>query len=144
MASPADFSRNVRRLSERIRPAVGRIVRQGALAIDQAVVLATPVDTGRARSGWVVSLDAPADSPDKPYAPGDKGSTGAQNAAAALAQGQAVISRYQSGRNSSVHISNNVEYIGELNNGTSAQAPAEFVEKAVQAGVAAVRGLKVL
>ena len=37
---------------------VSRIMRKVALAVDQVAVLRTPVDTGRARSNWVVTLGA--------------------------------------------------------------------------------------
>ena len=43
-----------------------------------------------------------------------------------------------------VYISNNVAYIGRLNAGSSAQAPAGFVEEAVSTGVSAIQGARVL
>lgn len=115
-----------------------------ALAADQAVVLATPVDKGRARSNWLVELDAPARTTVEPYAPGLGGNTGGANAAAAIAQGQATIALYNGDRNTAIAISNNLPYIGRLNEGSSLQAPAGFVEKAVQAAVKQVQGARLL
>ena len=132
----------MRQLGRRVENNAPAIARKAALAIDQVVVLATPVDTGRARSNWQVGIggnDAP---PRDSLAPGEKGSTGAAAAQAAIAEGKAVIESYKGG--SSIYISNNLPYIGRLNDGYSAQAPAGFVEQAVQSGVAAVRGAKIL
>lgn len=115
-----------------------------ALAADQAVVMATPVDKGRARSNWIVQMDAPARTAIDAYVPGDKGSTAGPNSASAIAQGQAVIARYDGDRNSGIAISNNLPYINALNSGSSRQAPAGFIQKAVQAAVRQVRGARFL
>lgn len=118
------------------------IVRKCALAVDGAVVLGTPVDTGRARSNWQVNLDAPAAGTRDAYVPGKEGSTKGPNAQAAIDQGSSVISRYKGGQ--VIHITNNLAYIGRLNEGWSAQAPAGFVEAAVLSGVAQIRGARIL
>lgn len=121
-----------------------RLVRKVALAADQAVVSDTPVDTGRAKSNWIVELNSASSDTIEPYAPGRKGSTEAQNAQAAIDQGEAVISGYRSGNNVSIHITNNLPYIGELNNGSSSQSPANFVEQAVAEAVAAVNSSRII
>lgn len=146
MASPRQFSRNIRRLAQRLEAGVEQRVRRTALAIDQAVVLGTPVDVGRARSNWQVTLDAPAEGTRDAFVPGEGGATGAANARAAIAEGQQVIASYRIGQNRTIHITNNLPYIQALNDGSSAQAPAGFVEEAVQAGTitAAARGRRIL
>lgn len=121
-----------------------RTVRMTALAVDQAVVLATPVDKGRARSNWLAELDAPARTTVEAYAPGEAGSTASANTAAAIAQAQATIALYDGDRNRAIAISNNLPYIMPLNSGSSRQAPAGFIEKAVQAGVSQVKGARLL
>lgn len=120
------------------------MVRATALAVDQAVVLATPVDKGRARSNWLVELDAPARTTIEAYSPGQKGSTSEANTAAALAQGRATVAAYDGNRNKSIAISNNLSYIDALNNGKSQQAPAGFVDKAVQVALKEVRRARLL
>lgn len=101
----------------------------------------TPVDTGRARSNWIVSLGSPVRDERPPFFEGSKGSTGAQNAQVAIQEGSDTIQGRQLGQD--IWISNNVKYIGKLNEGSSAQAPAGFVEaairRAVDAGIRAVR-----
>jgi hypothetical protein len=72
------------------------------------------------------------------------GSTGEANAAAAIEQAAAVIEGYDIDKNRSIHISNNLPYIGPLNDGHSKQAPAAFVQMAVMDGLATVRGAKIL
>lgn len=108
------------------------------------MVLATPVDKGRARSNWLVELDAPRRDTIEPYVPGEGGNTGGANASAALAQGGAVIGGYNGDHNTAIVISNNLPYIGPLNAGSSRQAPAGFVEKAVQAAVKQVGTVRLL
>lgn len=122
-----------------------RTVRKAVLAVDQTVVMATPVDRGRARSNWIAALDAPVTEPREAYQPGeDLGLGEAANAQAAMDQAAGIAAQYDGSRNSEVHITNNLPYIGALNNGHSAQAPADFVQEAVTKGVAAVRGARLL
>lgn len=131
-------------LGAQIAQEADRTVRAAALAADQAVVLATPVDTGRARSNWLVELDAPARTTIEAYAPGSEGSTAGANSNAALSQAQPVIASYDGDRNTGIAISNNLPYIGPLNSGSSRQAPANFVGKAVQAAVRQIQGARFL
>jgi hypothetical protein len=103
-----------------------------ALVVDQSVVLGTPVDTGRARSNWRVSVGAPVADVIEPYAPGKHLGRGeGANAQAAIQQGQAVIGSARSGK--PIYITNNVHYIGKLEEGHSPQNK-EFVKRAVAAG----------
>lgn len=139
MASLRDFSRRMRVRADQIGVDTTRAVRRVAIAADQAVVSGTPVDTGRAKSNWIVQLGSPADEIIGPYSPGEAGSTEAQNTQAALDQAEAVISRYQSGQDVEIHITNNLPYIQRLNDGYSDQAPANFVEEAILEAVAAAR-----
>lgn len=144
MASLDQFSRRIATLGEQITQEADRTVRAAALMADQTVVMATPVDKGRARSNWLVELDAPNRDTIEAYVPGEDGNTSGPNTAAALAQGRATIAGYDGDRNSGIAISNNLPYIGPLNAGSSRQAPAGFVEKAVQAAVKQVQGARFL
>ena len=111
--------------------------RRAALAVDATVVLATPVDTGRARSNWQVEIGEAATGVIEPYVPGKESSTAGQNARAAIEQGKSKVAQYKGG--TAIHITNNLPYIGRLNNGWSAQAPSGFVEKAIIVGMMAAR-----
>ncbi|RTL04578.1 hypothetical protein EKK58_10260 [Candidatus Dependentiae bacterium] len=103
--------------------------RKVVLAVDAAVVLATPVLTGRARSNWIPSLDKPVT---KELKKESYDKTGGE----AIAAAQSVAAGIKFG--SDVYISNNLPYINRLNQGHSQQAPAGFVEKAVQAAKGAI------
>lgn len=143
MANSLDqFSKRMMVRAERFEENVDRLVRKVAIVADQAVVSETPVDTGRARSNWIVSLGAAESNVIEAYAPGAQGSTAAENTQAAINQGQSVIANYQGGLE--IHITNNLPYIGELNNGSSAQAPADFVRLAIVAAVRAINRTRVL
>jgi len=113
-----------------IEPAVSDVLRRVALAVNQTLILSTPVDTGRARANWQVSIGTEVDA--------ELDSTDVQGA---ITRNQGVIKGY---RNGEIIVQNNVSYIGALNNGSSAQAPAGFVEKAIQTGVRAATRSKVL
>jgi hypothetical protein len=145
VATLNDFAKRIGTIAVKVEDGTGRLTRAVALAADQAVVVATPVDTGRARSNWLVEVDAPAAGTREPYVPGSKLGTGERdNLQGALDQGAGVVGRFDVKRNQSIHITNNLPYIQRLNDGWSAQAPAGFVEAAVQAAVRAVRGSKIL
>lgn len=142
MAGPKEFERNMRKRARNVEQGAAQAVRKAALAIDAAVVLATPVDTGRARSNWQVSLNAPPGNTLPAYSPGAGGNTGSANAQAALQQGADTVARSRPG--DSIWITNNLPYIGRLNNGHSAQAPAGFVQKAITVGANAIKGFAIL
>ncbi|MDX9698649.1 MAG: hypothetical protein RBT55_03665 [Rhodocyclaceae bacterium] len=134
-----EFTRRIRARANTLGDNLTKTVRRVAITADAAVVLGTPVDTGRARSNWIVALGAPASQVIEPYSPGEAGSTEGANTQAALAQGESVITGYVSGQDMEIHITNNLPYIQRLNDGYSAQAPANFVEMAVMEAVAAAR-----
>lgn len=136
MASPRVFAARMKRLAQDIEKNCDATVRKCALAVDATVVLATPVDTGRARANWQVELNGPHTTADE-----NKFSPSGQESIDAA---KAVISTYNGARDTSIHITNNLSYIGRLNEGWSKQAPAGFVEKAVMVGVQAIRNAKVV
>ena len=132
MASPDDFARRLFRIGRGIKENADRLVRETSLAVLTEVVVSTPVDRGRARGNWQVGLgEAPDPSPEEQEATKD---TSGQRT---IAEGSTRIARRSSGQD--VFLSNNVPYIGPLNDGSSAQAPAGFIEQAVQAGIDVVK-----
>jgi len=143
MGDLSDLGRDLFKTADNIPKNVNKIIRLIALAIDQQLVISTPVDTGRARSNWIVStVDFPR-LVRAPFAPGSglgKGET--QNAKAALDHGKSVIRSSKEG--DAIYISNNVDYILDLNNGTSAQAPKFFIEAAILNGMKAGDRIKLL
>lgn len=111
-------------------------------SLDAQYLLArdTPVDVGRARSNWRISVGRPLSGAIPAYRPypsrhlppyvsiGSKSERANLNAV--MAQGKARLARYVKGP---VYISNNLPYIGPLDRGHSRQTSAGFVLRAVTA-----------
>jgi len=91
----------------------------------------TPVKTGWARANWQIGIKTPIT--EVPGNPDNVGPAEGKQSA-----GQATLLTYKL-RSGPVWISNNVPYIQSLNEGTSRQAPAGFVQAAIQE---AVNGIK--
>ena len=121
------FTRDLSAFNAGIEEEVNEVKRKAALQVLASVTLATPVDSGRARGNWNVSIDTPVTSSSENT---DKsgGST--------IGKGSGVISRVLPG--GTIYITNNLPYIVSLNDGSSKQAPKKFVERAVQAGIASI------
>lgn len=94
-------------------------MKKDALLIDRGVVLATPVDTGRARANWIVSLGDPVTT-----------TTEEQGESVSFAQGQAEILKQKGFQR--IIIQNNLPYIKKLNDGHSKQAPKKFIERVIE------------
>lgn len=98
-----------------------------AIRASQAVILATPVDTGRARNNWQASLDSPVTEEMSDLLFDTTG-------LAAISKNNSEINKFNPPEEGGkVYISNNLEYIGALNDGHSAQAVGGYVEIAIEA-----------
>lgn len=119
-----DFDRFLEDVVERkLAEWYSRVVRKIALDLLGRVVRATPVDTGRARFGWDVTLLSPSG-----WAPPE----GAERYPANdIQRALGALASIRFG--DEVWIVNNVVYISRLNDGWSDQQPAGFVEAALQA-----------
>ena len=120
-------------IASKVRANTLKAIKRAAMAADQAAVLATPVDTGRARANWIVSIGK-ASSADADYTPTEGGRSANEGPAGnqALDQGRAEIARYRLGQGG-IFINNNVSYIGELDAGSSSQATAGMTAAAIMA-----------
>jgi hypothetical protein len=112
------------------------MARRIAFAVDRQVVMMSPVDTGRFRANWQVSLNVEATGTVE-HVPGVGGSSKSQNTQKALDQLGKVTKDYKLG--DSIYIVNNVVYGPRLNDGHSKQAPKNFVRIAAMAGIAAAK-----
>jgi hypothetical protein len=128
-----EFSVRIRTLGKRVETNANLLKRKVAIRVDNTVVFATPVDTGRARSNWIVQLGSPATNTVE--------TLGSNAASESIAKARVGIESAQSG--DVIHITNNLAYISKLNDGWSAQAPANFVAEAVSDGVASIKGVEV-
>ena len=124
-----EFSRRIQVRGRKIEENADNLVRKVALAADQAVVMGTPVDTGRAKSNWIAQINSAPSDVIEAYVPGGEGWTADDNEQAAMAQAEGIIRNYRYG--DEIHITNNLPYIQRLNDGYSPQAGANFVEEAI-------------
>lgn len=142
MANAKVFNNNLKKLGKRVENNANHTKRKVALFILQDLTLLTPVDTGVARSNWLVAVQSFDRSIIEAHFPGKDGSTGAANAREALAQGTAKVQDTTSEQ--FIAISNNLPYIGSLNEGSSVQAPAGFVNSAVLRAESEIKGVRLL
>lgn len=101
-----------------------RLVTAVALELQRRLILKTPRDTGRAAGNWQLSRVNPIRS----VLPAE-GQTRSESVRLELSKSQDRMAAFQAGQ--TVFVANNVEYVQYLNQGTSSQAPAMFVEAAI-------------
>lgn len=132
-------------IANRMSGAMTRLVKIASRTVGKTAVETTRVDTGKARSNWRANLNGPAVGVIPAYAPGNKLGFGERaNAVSAIAQQRAVIAQFSVNRNRSVFISNNVPYIGILNNGGNNISPGNMAQLAVQAAKVRIQNEKIL
>jgi|InoplaM1SAM_1038575.scaffolds.fasta_scaffold02473_1 hypothetical protein len=132
----AGFNAAINSFKIEIRDEAESMARRVAFAVDRQVVLMSPVDTGRFRANWQVSLNVDAAGTVE-HIPGVKGSTRGPNTQKALDQLDKLTKQFKLG--DTIVIINNVDYGVYLNDGTSKQAPRNFVQIAAMAGIAAAK-----
>jgi hypothetical protein len=112
------------RISERLQKEIAHACKMLVLELVRELKRATPVDTGNARWNWIPSVGVrstqEADGPDL----------------ASLGLERVLAYTLSSG---ALWVSNVVPYIEALNYGHSAQAPAGFVEAAIDRAISTVR-----
>jgi hypothetical protein len=110
------------RIGAQLRKEIETACKALVLEINRELRKATPVDTGNARAHWVPSVGSP-------FAGAADG--------ASYQQGVATVLSFKLG-DGVLYVSNNVPYIRRLNEGHSRQAPALFIEAAVDRAFAKV------
>lgn len=111
---------------------VERLITKITLDVTANLIETTPVDTGWARANWIPKIGSPVVEDLSAITPTSQAASGAAGRQQAGLAGVAAGYRIQLG---SVFISNNVPYISDLNDGTSQQQPAGFVQRAVAKAV---------
>lgn len=129
----AEFERRMAAIGEEVERNVTDDVRRAALVVDQVAVVSTPVDTGRLRANWIVSVGHPTFSFRE--APPASPEAGAQEA---LRQARDAISSWTL-EDGAIFISNNTDYAVPIDEGHSAQAPEGMTKQAIAAGSAYLR-----
>lgn len=155
MATGIQFSKNLRKRTSRMANNATNVTKVAAKSALRALVNATPVDTGQARSNWRVGVGAAPTAVISPYSPYPKGSKGngagvgeRANASAAIAVGTSRINSVRGtsfvGLTTAIIIANNTRQIGRLNDGSSKQAPGGFVQRAFAEARQSIRNARLL
>jgi len=118
-----EFSTAIAKLEREIVSKKVEAAKKVAIMINNTLVLSTPVDTGRARANWQANLGSPV---------GTKVEAEDKSGQSTITKNNATILSGNPDSEIEIHLTNNLEYIIPLNNGHSQQAPAGFIEKAVQ------------
>lgn len=106
-----------------------KLAQAGTLAMVEEMVEVTPVDTTAALSNWQVNLTSPAANELPAAAPGHKGSTTGVSAEKTLADARSELQYKKPGQ--PIFLSNLVDYIKDLDDGSSTQFPGGFVPRAL-------------
>ena len=135
MATLFDLAYRMTAASKSIETKTNEVAKKVATGIAEYLATATPVDTSNAISNWQVGLGSPVRNEIGPHYPGRSGSTYAPSSKQTILEAVAEIDKKQPGQ--AVYISNNVDYIEDLNRGASPQADPGFAtEVAIQVGEA--------
>lgn len=136
----AYLARRMKDLANTVEANGPKLVTAIVTNLGPTLIYSTPVDTSRARINWQPSIGSvPSDVlfpyPDKPPAADYGGKTAVSNILS-------LANKFKGG--TYFAITNNLDYIQDLNNGTSAQAPAAFVEQSIAMAMRAVEKFRML
>jgi hypothetical protein len=105
---------------------VATVVRSVALELRERIIKKNPVDTGRSRDAWQLTVDNPsAFKPAKPWTHEDRRGKNWPPPAPASALAQVIDGTRP------VFLTNNVDYVEALENGLSDQAPSGFIRLSI-------------
>lgn len=125
-----DFANRMDQRADRLPQAVSEVAASVAMVIVSDLAYQTPVDTSKALSSWIVTLDEPSTvALEEGHFVGSQGSTQDESAQMTIDNAQRVLAQKQPGQ--SIFITNNQPYIVRLNSGYSKQQPAGFVERSL-------------
>lgn len=127
------FSNRIKKRKKEFEEGIAEKMKAAAFNIHAFLTEDTPKDTGWAASNWLIGLMVPIRT-----TVGSPEEVDAGSAINALAK----LSKYTYGKGD-IFISNNVPYISRLNDGHSDQAPANFVQIAVDKGIQGMKKIKV-
>lgn len=131
--NPKAFANRIHSIADKLPARTSATASEAALRILTVLVPATPVDTGRARGNWQTSIGSPI------Y----KETTRLDPAGVAeISKAKSLLATKPIG--ATVYITNNLDYIESLNDGSSAQAPAGFVQRAIAIAIQGIRNIRIL
>lgn len=137
------LSAAMRRIGDTIEKNTVAKAKITADATVRLLVERTPVDTTEAVSNWQLTINSPADRVNPPFVPGKGGSTATASRLIATTTALSVLEGYTRS-DQEIFITNPAPYISELNDGKSNQAPAGFIEEAINEGQKASSAIRLL
>lgn len=138
------FEKRMTLLNWKLMQGNERVIKKAALAALTAAVFHTPVKTGRAIASWMVGLGKPRlagrNGPNTPSIDTNRSAGGGE----AISSGAAAINKWRMGVSGNIYITNPTDYIGELDQGSSRQAPNGMSIFAIEAARAVLRKARLL
>ena len=119
------FQSDLSAFGKKLEKSSAKTVRKITFQAYKMVTEKTPVRTGRAKNNWFVQGGSPSGEKTESKSGAPAG------VAVSMARMLAEVSKI-SGKENTIYISNNLEYIAALENGSSLQAPAGMVAITVQ------------
>lgn len=142
MGTFATLSNSLRQQAKNIKSNTSLLVRRCATVVIEELAVRTPIDSGRAKSNWIVTLNSPTIARIEPHHFGVLGSTAPQTIKTVQARAAIVINRFKIG--DTVIIQNNLDYIVDLEKGSSKQSPAGFIHQSLARIPIVVQGTQIL
>lgn len=136
-----DLAKRLDKMPTQIEQAANKVKVDCVKAIDRDLVPHTPVDVTTAVSNWQPGVGAKPSFELPAIVPGEYGSTAPESRREAIAHVDRALADVAPGQ--SFFLSNLTDYIVRLNNGSSRQEPAGFVERALLIGHKYIRGAKI-
>lgn len=125
-----DLARGLEDRAKSLPQLGNRIAIRTAIELVTGLANETPVDTSKAISNWVVTLDRIPISDIDAHFEGSKGDTFTRSSRQTIMLAKIALLNKKPGQ--TIFITNNADYIRDLNNGSSPQAPANFVQSIVK------------
>lgn len=146
MSSLSQFANKMRQTAKNVDKNSTLLTKRVALRLVTELIQRTPIDTGYAKSNWIVSINGFQNWTRDAFALGVKGSTRNQNERGAIGDAEYKINMFQIViGNESIYVSNNVPYIMDLEAGKSKrQAPYGFVDASMIAAAMVIHNSQIL
>ena len=141
MANLANLAKQMKKLAASLQSEASRCALEVGEAVVEDLAHKTPVDTSNALSNWLGALESPNLSVVKPHLLGRRGSTQLLSARGTVEAFKIDTENKKPGQ--AIFISNSVDYIRKLNEGSSKQEPAGFVHRAFLIARKKVKNFKI-
>lgn len=119
----ADYSLDLASIADELEVDYNLLIRRFTFGVYSRVMRKSPVDTGRFRGNWILSIDRPV---------AGTVQTLNKQASVEINGNTQTIDRFALDKNDSIVMQNNLPYSEKLENGHSAQAPNGFLDISIR------------